>query len=137
MRLLIPPRPRAARRVRQAQLYLDLWRNDDEVLSDDIVDPGPEYHELELGPHPFVQTLHRTYTRDGVVRLECDISVRLLAGEVVDVRVDGLLSRDAHDLDGIDALTLRVQSQETGAAAMQIGDVGRLIISARNVLSAN
>ena len=117
------------------QVYLDFWPDDDEVLSDDIFDPGPEHHEFELGPGRLASALHRTCTRAGV-RLGYEIDVRLLGGDVVDVRVDAVLFGRPDDLDGIGAVALLVQPDESGAAAVEIGSAGRLVMSVRNVAAS-
>ena len=138
-----------ADRFRRAQVYLDFWGKDDEgIFNPQIADPGPEYFELELGPDRLTNSLHRTYKWGGEVRVEYDIVLRLLVGNVIDVQVNGLLyegtSEDTDDLDGLGSVTFQVQPGQTAATSLEIvsnefagGDIGRVTLSVRNERNTN
>jgi hypothetical protein len=91
-------------RYRIAQVFIDFWGRDDETIGEEIVDPGPEYFELELGPDKLINSSHREYKWGGEERVEYDITVRLLIDNTIDVAVEGKLyegtSEDTDDLDG-------------------------------------
>ncbi|MCX5863614.1 MAG: carboxypeptidase-like regulatory domain-containing protein [Deltaproteobacteria bacterium] len=138
-----------ADRYRIAQVFIDFWGRDDEFWADDeITDPGPEYFELELGPDKMVNSAHRTYKWGGEVRVEYDITVRLLVNNTIDVAVQGTLyegtSEDTDDLDGTGGLTFQSPVGNTAGATLTITntdegdpDAGVLSISVKNVRNNN
>lgn len=138
-----------ADRYRIAQIFIDFFGRDYETFGDDeIKDPGPEYFELELGPDKLVNSAHRTYKWGGEVRVEYDITVRLLVNNTIDVQVQGTLyegtSEDTSDLDGTGGLTFQVGVGQTSGATLTItntdeddDDAGVLSISVKNVRNNN
>jgi hypothetical protein len=138
-----------ADRYRIAQIFIDFWGRDEENLaSDEIHDPGPEYFELELGPDKLVNSLGRTYKWGGEVRVEYAITLRLLVNNTIDVQVQGTLyegtSEDTKDLDGQGGLTFLVGVGQTSGATLTItntdeddDDAGVLSISVKNVRNNN
>lgn len=136
-------------RYRLAQIFLDFWGRDEETWADDeIADPSPEYYELELGPDKLVNSMHRTYKWGGEVRVEYDITVRLLVNNTIDVAVQGTLyegtSEDTDDLDGTGGLTFQAAAGNTAGATLTItntdedcSDAGVLSISVKNVRNNN
>lgn len=138
-----------ADRFRVAQIFIDFWGRDDETFgSDEIDDPGPQYLELELGPDKLVNSVHRIYKWGGELRVEYDITVRLLVNNTIDVQVQGTLfegtSEDTTDLDGQGGLTFQTAVGETKGATLTITntdeddpDAGVLSISVKNVRNSN
>ncbi|MFZ5762210.1 MAG: carboxypeptidase regulatory-like domain-containing protein [Thermodesulfobacteriota bacterium] len=139
-----------ADRYRIAQVFLDFWGRDDETWpwDDEIHDPAPEYFELELGPDKLVNSAHRTYKWGGEMRVEYDITVRLLVNNTIDVAVQGTLyegtSEDTDDLDGTGGLTFQCGVGNTAGATLTITntdedceDAGILSISVKNVRNSN
>lgn len=139
-----------ADRYRIAQVFIDFWGRDDESWpwDDEITDPAPEYFELELGPDKLVNSAHRTYKWGGEVRVEYDITVRLLVNNTIDVAVQGTLyegtSEDTNDLDGTGGLTFQCPVSNTAGATLTITntdedcpDAGVLSISVKNVRNNN
>lgn len=138
-----------ADRYRIAQIFLDFWGRDEENIgSDEIHDPGPEYLELELGPDKLVNSAHRKYKWGGEMRVEYAITVRLLLNNTIDVQVQGTLyegtSEDNNDLDGQGGLTFQVGVGNTTGATLAItntdendDDAGILTISVKNVRNNN
>lgn len=138
-----------ADRYRLAQVFIDFWGRDEETwASDEILDPGPEYFELELGPDKLINSAHRTYKWGGEMRMEYDITVRLLVNNTIDVAVQGTLyegtSEDTDDLDGQGGLTFQVPIGQTTGATLHItntdedaGDEGVFSISVKNVRNNN
>ncbi|MNP13674.1 hypothetical protein D3C76_1059640 [compost metagenome] len=138
-----------ADRYRIAQIFLDFWGRDEETIgSDEILNPGPEYLELELGPDKLVNSAHRKYKWGGEMRVEYAITVRLLLNNTIDVQVQGTLyegtSEDNNDLDGQGGLTFQVGVGNTTGATLTItntdeddDDAGILTISVKNVRNNN
>jgi len=138
-----------ADRYRLAQIFIDFFGRDYETFGDDeLKDPGPEYFELELGPDKLVNSAHRTYKWGGEVRVEYDITVRLLVNNTIDVQLQGTLyegtSEDTNDLDGTGGLTFQAGVGQTSGATLTItntdeddDDAGVLSISVKNVRNNN
>ncbi|SDG52959.1 hypothetical protein SAMN04488542_15411 [Fontibacillus panacisegetis] len=138
-----------ADRYRIAQIFLDFWGRDEETIgSDEILNPGPEYLELELGPDKLANSAHRKYKWGGEMRVEYAITVRLLLNNTIDVQVQGTLyegtSEDNNDLDGQGGLTFQVGVGNTTGATLTItntdeedDDAGILTISVKNVRNNN
>jgi hypothetical protein len=136
-------------RYRIAQMFIDFWGRDYENFGDDeIKDPGPEYFELELGPDKLVNSAHRTYKWGGEMRVEYDITVRLLVNNTIDVQVQGTLyegtSESTDDVDGTGSLTFQAAMGQTSAATLTItntdeddDDAGTLSVSVKNVRNDN
>jgi len=138
-----------ADRYRLAQIFIDFWGRDEENFgSDEILDPGPEYFELELGPDKLVNSANRTYKWGGEMRVVYKITVRLLVNNTIDVQVQGTLyegtSEDTSDLDGQGDLTFHAGVGQTSGATLTItntdeddDDAGVLTISVKNVRNNN
>jgi hypothetical protein len=138
-----------ADRYRIAQIFIDFFGRDYETFDDDeILDPGPEYFELELGPDRPVNSAGRTYKWGGEVRVEYAITVRLLVNNTIDVQVQGTLyegtSEDDSEVNGQGGLTFQVGVGQTSGATLTItntyeddDDAGVLSISVKNVRNNN
>jgi hypothetical protein len=136
-------------RFRIAQIFIDFFGRDYETFGDDeLLDPGPEYFELELGPDKLINTKHRTYKWGGEMRLEYVITVRLLVNNTIDCQLQGTLfegtSEDTGDLDGTGSLTFQSAVGATAGATLTItntdeddDDAGVLSISVKNVRNNN
>jgi hypothetical protein len=60
-----------ADRYRLAQVFLEFWGKDDETFGEpEILQPGPEYFELELGPDRRINSRHWAYRWGGELRVE-------------------------------------------------------------------
>ncbi|NTW52549.1 MAG: carboxypeptidase regulatory-like domain-containing protein [Chlorobiaceae bacterium] len=138
-----------ADRYRIAQVFYDFWGRDDEWgANDEILDPGPEYLELELGPDKLVNSTHLTYKWGGELRVEYDITVRLLVGNTIDVEVQGYLyegtDESTDDLNGLGKVTFQSAASKTAGATLTItnteedaSDAGVLSIAVKNVRNTN
>lgn len=136
-------------RFRLAQVFIDFRGVDEEDFGDDeILDPGPEYFELELSPSKLSNSKTKTYTWGGEVRAVYTITTKLLVGNIIDVVVNGRLyegaSEDTDDLDGQGSLAFQVPPGGTGGAVLRItntdeddDDEGRLSISVTNARNDN
>lgn len=141
---LLPP----ADRFRIAQITIDFNGTDEEITANEMHDPGPEYFELELGPDKLINSAHRTYKWGGEVRVEYDITVRLLVNNTIDVAVQGTLfegtSESTKDLDGTGSMTFQVPVGQTSGSTLTItntdeedGDAGVLSMTVKNVVNNN
>jgi hypothetical protein len=138
-----------ADRFRIAQVFIDFWGRDDEWgAADEILDPTPEYLELELSPDKLVNSTHLTYKWGGELRVEYDITVRLLVNYSIDVEVRGYLyegtDESTDDLDGVGSLTFQSPAGKTAGATLTITntdedapDAGVLSIAVKNVRNTN
>ncbi len=138
-----------ADQYRIAQIFIDFWGSDEETFgSNAILDPGPEYFELELGPDRVINSISRTYHWGGEVRVEYLVTVRLLVNNTIDVDIQGTLyegtSEDTRDLDGRGSITFQAGVGQTSGATLTItntdedaGDAGVLSISVKNVRNNN
>lgn len=136
-------------RFRLAQVFIDFRGVDEEDFDDnEILDPGPEYFELELSPSKLSNSRTKTYTWGGEVRAVYTITTKLLVGNIIDVVVNGRLyegtSEDTDDLDGQGSLAFQVPPGGTGGAVLRItntdeddDDEGRLSISVTNARNDN
>jgi hypothetical protein len=136
-------------RYRLVQLYVDFYGVDDESwpFSDEINDPGPEYYELELGPDKPTNTQNLTYKWGGEVRVEYDITCRLLVNNDVDVEVQCRLyegtSEDTDDLDGTSSMTFSVPRDQAVGNTLRTdntdegGDWSTLAVTVKNAQNTN
>lgn len=136
-------------RYRLAEVFIDFWGRDYETVGDDeITDPGPEYFELELSPDKLINKFEKEYHWGGELKVEYDITVRLLVNNIIDVAVQGTLyegtDEKTKDLDGQGGLTFQVRVGQTAGATLTItntdegdDDAGVLNISVKNVRNNN
>lgn len=138
-----------AERYRLAQIFIDFFGRDYENFGDDeLLDPGPEYFELELGPDKLINSASRTYHWGGEVRVEYTITLRLLVNNTIDVEVQGKLfegtSEDTDDLDGVGSTGFQVGVGATTGSTLTItntdeddDDAGVLTLSVKNIRNNN
>jgi len=137
-------------RYRLAQLYIDFYgREDEDFTSDETINPGPEYYELELGPDRLTNHKHRKYKWGGEARVEYDIDVYLLADNSIQVNVNTLLyegtSESTNDLDGTGSISFNVPKGQTVGGYIKVSNTqedepdtyGELTLSVKNAQNNN
>lgn len=135
-------------RYRQVRVNYDFKGRDEEVLSDEFLDPGPELRTLELGPDRTTASFSRHYRWGGEVRAEYEFNFALLQDNSVRLHLNCLLyegtSENDDDLDGQGREAITIAPGRSSSLRLMVtntdegdGDYAFMTVSVSNTPARN